>query len=63
MNEEIEELGRAIDTVDNLAHGLNLPLHDRIHVESLKELLPEVVVRLKKGFAAVTGQNPWVHQK
>ena len=59
MTEEMEELGQAIDRVDSLAHGLQLPIHDHVHVEQLKVLLPEVVKELKKGFAAVTKENPW----
>lgn len=62
MTEEMEELGQAIDTVDNLAHALKLPLHDHMHVEQLKIALPEVVARLKKGFTDVTGENPWETQ-
>jgi len=59
MTEEMEDLGRAIDRVDSIAHGLQLPIHDHVHVEQLKVLLPEVVARLKAAFVKVTGQNPW----
>ena len=59
MDEAKEQLGQAIDRVDSLAHGLQLPVADHMHVEQLKVLLPEVVAELKKGFAAVTGENPW----
>jgi hypothetical protein len=59
MTEEMEILGQAIDRVDSLACGLQLPIHDHMHVEQLKALLPEVVGELKKAFVAVTGENPW----
>lgn len=59
MTEEMEELGQAIDRLDSLAHGLQLPIHDHMHVEQLKVLLPEVVTELKAAFTKVTGQNPW----
>ena len=62
MTEEMEDLGQVIDRVDNLAHGLQLPLHDHMHVEQLKILLPEVVKELKKGFVALTKENPWEGQ-
>lgn len=54
-----EDLGRAIDRLDNLAHALVLPLSPAMHVEQLREALPEVVAELKKQFALVTGENPW----
>jgi hypothetical protein len=60
MSEEANDvLGRAIDTVDNLAHALTLPISDSLHVEALRAALPEAVAELKKGFALVTGENPW----
>jgi hypothetical protein len=34
-------------------------IHDHMHVEQLKILLPEVVAELKAAFVKVTGQNPW----
>lgn len=57
-----ELLGQAIDRVDNLAHGLEIPMSGEFHVKQLKVLLPEVVRELKKGFVAVTGENPWEGQ-
>lgn len=59
MTEDMEMLGQAIDTVDNLAHALMLGMPAQFHVDQLKVALPEVVARLKKGFTAVTGENPW----
>lgn len=54
-----ENLGRAIDTVDNLAHALLLPMSPEFHVKALKETLPEAVAALKAGFVEATGHNPW----
>jgi len=59
MTEEMEDLGQAIDRVDSLAHGLQLPINDSMHVAQLKQLLPEIVIELKAAFAKVTGENPW----
>lgn len=56
---ERELLGRAIDRVDNLVGALQLPLPDKMHVQQLRVLLPEIVEELKAGFTAVTGENPW----
>ena len=54
-----EKLGQAIDRVDNLAAGLEIPLPASMHVEQLKILLPEIVAELKAGFVEATGENPW----
>lgn len=53
------ELGEAIDHLDNLTHALLLPMPADFHVRQLKESLPEVVKELKHGFVGVTGDNPW----
>lgn len=54
-----EKLGEAIDTVENLAIALNMPIPDAIHVQALRNSLPEVVILLKEGFIETTGENPW----
>lgn len=54
-----EPLGQAIDRVDNLSHALNLPLPDKMHIEQIRKLLPEIVEELKNGFIEATGENPW----
>ena len=61
MDEAKEELGQAIDSLENCTFGLmNLTtLPDRIHVDGLKASLPDIIKRLKEGFVKVTGENPW----
>lgn len=59
MTDEVNELGEAIDQLDNYAHALLLPLDPKTHVKCLREGLPEVVKRLKAAFVNVTGENPW----
>jgi len=54
-----DQLGMAIDRVDNLIGSLELPIPPSMHVEQLKKILPEVVAELKDGFVGVTGENPW----
>ena len=60
-NESKEKLGQAIDRVDNMMHALLLPLPPKMHVDSFKEILPEIVKELKESSAEVTGENPWKH--
>lgn len=54
-----DKLAEAIETVDNLAHSIQLPMYAQFHVDILKESLPEVVKALKEGFVQATGENPW----
>lgn len=61
MNDNLEELGQAIDTLENLTTGLvNMTaLPDKIHVQALREALPDLVVKMKECFVKVSGENPW----
>jgi hypothetical protein len=59
MEEKFETLGQLIDSIDNLAHALTIPMPAQFHVDSLKSLLPEKVAELKKVYIEITGENPW----
>lgn len=59
MTDKFENFGLLIDELDNLAHALQIPLPPQMHVEQLKELLPEKVAKLKALYIEITGQNPW----
>lgn len=59
MDDKLEKLGRIIDGIDNLAHALQLPLPDNMHIECLRSSLPEKVEELKKVFIEISGNNPW----
>ena len=54
-----EKLGRSIDELDDLAHALKMPVSDSIHLNCLREQLPELVAKMQRQFAAVTGEDPW----
>jgi exonuclease V gamma subunit len=54
-----EKLGQAIDRVESLASGLDMPMPAEFHLQQLKKLLPEIVEELKAGFVQTTGENPW----
>lgn len=54
-----EELGQAIDRVENLQYAIQIPMPAEFHVEQLKILLPEVVQELKDAFVKCSGENPW----
>lgn len=59
MEENFEQLGELIDSIENLACALNLPMDAQFHVDQLKNSLPEKVKELKELFIKITGENPW----
>lgn len=59
MNQAAEELGQAIDQVENLRSAITLPLPDHLHVQALRSSLPDVTMRLKRAFVELTGEDPW----
>lgn len=56
---DAEELGMTIDRVNNVYHALSIPMPAEFHLKQMKELIPEIVTELKKGFVDLTGENPW----
>lgn len=58
-HENMESLGMAADTLDNLYHALLLPMPPAMHVAQLKAALPEVIKKLRAVYVAETGDNPW----
>jgi hypothetical protein len=59
MEDKFEKLGQLIDSLDNLAHALRLPMDPKIHVEQLKSHLPSKGREFKEVFVEITGDNPW----
>lgn len=57
--QDFEELGNAIDRIDNLYHALTIPMPAQFHIDQLKTILPEAITELKDGYKKVTGENPW----
>lgn len=59
MNQAVEDLGQQIDSLDNLAHALKMPIPAQMHVDQLRRALPEAVAELRRLFTMVTGEDPW----
>ncbi len=61
MSDAAEQLAKHIDDLDSqatmLQMGVSLP--DSIHVEALRTLLPELVLKLKGAYVEALGRNPW----
>lgn len=63
MTTKTDDLAEAIDSLDNVAHALKLPMPAQTHVDILRTVLPEKVAALKAAFAALTNETPWeTHQ-
>ena len=57
-NEEmIEKIGNAVDRIDNCVAGLDMPLPPKIHMDSLREILPDIANELKDVFFALGGDK------
>jgi hypothetical protein len=54
---DLEKLGLAIDRLENLCFSINIPLRPEVHVQQLRQSLPEIVEELKAGFIEVTGEK------
>lgn len=54
-----DALGQDIDTLDNLAHALLLPMAPEFHVKQLKSSLPGLIEKFKNHFADAFGWDPW----
>ena len=54
-----ENLGQAIDRLENVMYTIQLPLKPEMHLEQLRKLIPEIVKELKSWFVETTGENPW----
>lgn len=60
MNEDQKDrLGRLADRIDNLTHAMALPLPDSVHLQALRDAMPELRDELKAIYVEVTGENPW----
>lgn len=60
MTENLEKIAESVDTLENLIASLSMTnLPDRIHVEALREALPELKENIKGAIIKETGENPW----
>lgn len=57
--EQLDELGRIADRVDNLVHAGTIPMPDSLRLRVLVVALPELRDDLRKLYVDVSGENPW----
>ena len=58
-DDAFEELGQCIDTLENLIAAMTIPLPADLHVESLKDTLPELKERIKQAYFGLGGEDVW----
>ena len=59
MNENLDEIGKIADTLDNLTAAMSMNLPAEMHLEGMKQAIPIVSARLKKAVIAISGEDPW----
>ena len=57
--EILEEFGQCLDKIDNLIAAMRMSLPDYIHLDALREALPELKGRLKQVYFELGGENVW----
>lgn len=59
MEEQLEKLAALIDRLDSLQYSITMPVDNKIHVESMRSLLPGIVEEMKESYTGISGENPW----
>ena len=55
----LEDIALQVDRIDNLLASMSMPIDNAIHVEALKEALPEMKGRLKQAYLELGGEDVW----
>jgi len=58
----MDQIAEQIDRLENLVAALSLPMPAHIHIDCLRESLPEVIEELKAGYLEAGGENHWAFQ-
>jgi len=58
-NDTYDRFSQIINELENLRYALNMPIDDRIHVQCLRNALPEKIEALKIVYIQITGEDLW----
>ena len=58
-DEIFEEFGLCIDTLDNLICALTMPIRSELHIEAMRQSLPELKGRIKQVYFELGGEDVW----
>lgn len=54
-----EQVGLEADALSAVVQSMQMPLPDSMHVGALRNILPEMIQRLRQAVVNGTGENPW----
>lgn len=57
--QNLGELGDAVDTLSNLLAAMKLPLPPQLHIDGLTASLPRLRDKLRDVYVSESGENPW----
>jgi len=55
----LEDIALQVDRIDNLLAAMSMPIDNSIHVEALKESLPEMKGKLQQAYFELGGDDVW----
>lgn len=55
----MDRIAEVIDRLNNVTAALSLKMPAEIHLDCLKDLLPEITAELKEAYLALGGENHW----
>lgn len=55
----LEDIALQVDRIENLLAAMSMPIDNSIHVEALKESLPEMKKKLKQAYFELGGEDVW----
>ncbi len=56
----LEDIALQVDRIDNLLASMTMPIDNSIHIDALKESLPEMKGKLKQAYFELGGDDVWI---
>lgn len=60
-NKEIalEDIALQVDRLENILIAMSMPIDNKIHVEAIKDSLPDIKAKLKRAYFELGGEDVW----
>ena len=59
MDSNWEQVGESVDTLENLITAMKMNLPDDLHLQALRESLPDLREKLRSAYVQATGEDHW----